>query len=105
MVLRFGTPSGVLTAESVSGFMDDEVDVSGIIADLDEYKLGWLLMQNIVERKRYTGMDDLCLQEKLYLKYLETKFERVLIEVDFNLNELWWTTGCESKMSYLLERI
>jgi len=68
--------------------------IVSVISPFDEYKLALILLQDMVERKKYAEFVGLSLQEKLFIKQLKTKFDSVLLEVDFNLNVLWRKSGC-----------
>lgn len=104
LVGKLGGLGGELTALSVSKFIcpdDPECAsmVSDIINELDPYKLAWLVLQDMVTRKTYSTLDNLTLQERIFIRHLLVKFDSVLVDVDFNINDIWRKSGCKQLMN------
>lgn len=90
-----------LSPVSVSGVVSGgDAAVSKSVAsaigdDVSEYRLGWFVLQDMMERKLYLGfVDRLTYAEKLFVKVLEGKFDTLLVEMNFNLNTEWRKCGC-----------
>ena len=90
--LRDVTPPTVATFLSGG---DDKLakELVGVLRGADEYKLGWVLLEDIVSNKLFKNFG-LCFQEKIFIRHLVVKFEMVLVELDFNINVLWRKCGC-----------
>jgi hypothetical protein len=88
-----------LETSSVAKFLSkgDEVLEKMLIKELDgidEYKLGWLLLEDIISRSLFKNFGLLRFQEKLFIRHLVVKFKKVLVELEFNVNVLWRKCGC-----------
>lgn len=82
-----------ISVDSVNSYVHPDVDISEVIRGLNQYKLGWLLLQHASEYKKFSARSDYCIQEKIFIKLLQSKFKDVLIDIDFNINTLWRKSG------------
>lgn len=95
------TKSGIseLSALEISSIVSDgdEVLHDMLLKEfsvLNEYKLGWILLEYIVTNKKFKEYGLLTLQEKLFIRHLAIKYKNVLLELTFNINVLWRKCGC-----------
>jgi hypothetical protein len=100
---HFALCGNEITPLSVAKFVSsgDEVLVdmiAGLLKDLSSYKLVWLILQHIIENKLYVKLENtLTLEEKIFIRYLIEKYNSMLVEVNFNINEIWCKSGCQVK--------
>lgn len=89
---NFNVPS--ITPRSVSDFINPELDISEWISPLTTDELVWLLVYDIVENKKYSAIQ-LTTSNKMFLAAARKEFENILkvIEINFDLEELWKKSG------------
>jgi hypothetical protein len=78
----------------VSDFINPELDISEWISPLTTDELVWLLVYDIVENKKYSAIQ-LTTSNKMFLAAARKEFENILkvIEINFDLEELWKKSG------------
>jgi hypothetical protein len=84
----------VINASTVAEFIAPGVGVKKSLEPLLIDELVWLLVYDIVEHKKYSDKE-LTLANKLFLVAARKEFENILkvIEINFDLNEIWKKSG------------
>lgn len=83
-----------ITPEIVAGFVEPGVDgVSHVISELTESELVWLLVLDMIEKKKYKEMD-MSKQQKMFIVQAQYGFASLPLEINFDLLELWEKSGC-----------
>jgi hypothetical protein len=83
-----------ITPVSVSKFIGTGIDLSTWLTPLTVDELIWLLVYDIVEYKKYKDLN-LSTSHKMFLAAARKEFENILkvIEIDFDLTEIWEKSG------------